>query len=162
MSGDAGEPAGAHGGVEIRELGASDLDALLALYDGHLHQDDDPRPERARVEALWERIVGDADYVYLGGFVGGTLVSACNAVIVANLTRGARPYAIIENVVTHPAHRRHGVATRVIGALVDRCLARDCYKVSLTSAAGRGGAHELYTRLGFDGEAKRAFVITRR
>jgi GNAT superfamily N-acetyltransferase len=145
----------------IRELADDDLDALLELY-AQLHPDDDPLPGRSELERLWERIRGDADRIYLGGFVAGRLIAACNAAIIPNLTRGARPYAVIENVITDAKHRRHGYAKQLMRALIERCLARNCYKVSLTSAAHREGPHKFYVELGFDPDDKRAFVLKAR
>ena len=145
--------------LEIRDLTAADLLALLELYQ-QLHASDAPlAPDRAA--ELWRAISADPALIYLGGFVAGRLISACNAVVVLNLTRGGRPYAVIENVVTDAAHRGQGIGGAVLGALVERCWQRDCYKVSLTSAAARGSAHSFYERMGFDRSAKQAFVITR-
>ena len=81
------------------------------------------------------------------------------AAIIPNLTRGARPYAVIENVVTHPDYRRRGVASAILQDLLSRCWGAGCYKVMLMSAAERGAAHEFYERNGFDKHAKQAFII---
>ncbi|HKU42363.1 MAG TPA: GNAT family N-acetyltransferase, partial [Polyangiales bacterium] len=126
------------------------------------HPDDDPLPERSEVERIWESILVDRSHIYLGGFLDGALVSACNAVVVPNLTRGARPYAIIENVITHSSQRRHGYGAQLMRALIERCRARNCYKISLTSGVQRGPAHDFYRNLGFDPDAKRAFVLSAR
>lgn len=141
--------------TEIRELDLRDLDGLLALYR-QLHTDDSVP---ARAEQLWERIVRDPDLIYVGGFVAGVLVSACNAAVIPNLTRGARPYAPIENVITHADYRRRGIGSAVIRELVARCLGRGCYKVMLMSGAARAEAHHFYEALGFDRNAEQAFVI---
>jgi hypothetical protein len=82
----------------LRELASADLASLLSLY-AHLHARDDAPPEPAR-HLVWESIMANCDLVYVGGFVGTSLVSACNAAIIPNLTHGARPYALIENVVS--------------------------------------------------------------
>jgi GNAT superfamily N-acetyltransferase len=147
--------------LNIRELARHDLDALLALY-AQLHSDDDPLPERAAVERIWDRILADSDMIYLGGFAGERLVAACNAAIIPNLTRAARPYAVIENVITHAEYRRRGYGKQLMRALIERCLARNCYKVSLTSGMQREWAHRFYEELGFDPNAKRAFVLKAR
>jgi GNAT superfamily N-acetyltransferase len=143
--------------MDVRELATQDLDALLALY-ADLHETDEAAP-RARLERVWRALVADPAQLYLGAFVDGELVSACNAAIIPNLTRGARPYAVIENVVTHGDHRGRGIGGATLRALVERCLQRDCYKVMLMSAAGRQDAHRFYRRLGFDADSKHAFVI---
>jgi GNAT superfamily N-acetyltransferase len=147
--------------IEIRELLRDDLDALLALY-AQLDPEDDPLPARAELERIWDRIRADVDRIYLGGFVAGRLVAACNAAIIPNLTRGARPYAIIENVITDAEHRRRGYGKQLMRGLIERCLARNCYKVSLTSGVQREKAHDFYAELGFDPDAKRAFVLKAR
>ncbi|HKP62079.1 MAG TPA: GNAT family N-acetyltransferase [Polyangiales bacterium] len=147
--------------LEIRELARDDLDALLALY-AELDPDDDPLPERAELERIWDGIRGDRDRIYLGGFADGRLVAACNATVIPNLTRGARPYAVIENVITAADQRRRGHGKRLMRALIERCLARNCYKVSLTSGVQRESAHSFYVALGFDPDAKRAFVLKAR
>jgi GNAT superfamily N-acetyltransferase len=143
----------------IRDLAPADLEPLLTLYT-QLHLGDPPLPHE-RGAALWQTILADPALIYLGGFSGGTLVSACCAAIVPNLTRGGRPYAVIENVITDAAWRRKGVGRAVLGALVERCFERDCYKVMLMSGNARGQAHEFYEAIGFDRNAKQAFVIRR-
>jgi GNAT superfamily N-acetyltransferase len=147
--------------VVIRALGREDLASLLSLY-GHLHADDDALPPAERVAEIWDAIMSDPAHVYLGAFAGGELVSACNAAVIPNLTRGARPYAVIENVVTHADHRRRGIGARVMRALLDRCWERRCYKVMLMSGMRRAEIHAFYAALGFDKHGKQAFVITAR
>jgi GNAT superfamily N-acetyltransferase len=46
----------------------------------------------------------------------GVIVSSATITIVPNVTRGARPYALIENVVTRGAHRRRGLGRAVLAA----------------------------------------------
>jgi len=144
--------------IQTRPLAYDDLAKLLALYD-HLHRTDDPLPAQEQVEAIWVRILSDDSHLYMGGFLGETLISACNAVVVPNLTRGTRPYAVIENVVTHAEHRRTGAGTKVMRRLIDECIARGCYKIMLISSADRDSAHAFYESLGFDKKSKQAFVL---
>jgi GNAT superfamily N-acetyltransferase len=148
-------------GLSIRELLVRDLDALLSLY-GHLHERDDPPPPRGDLERIWSAIVADPAHLYVGGFVDGKLVSACNAAVIPNLTRGARPYAVVENVVTDAQFRRRGIGAKVLGHLIERCWERRCYKVMLMSASRRDAAHAFYESLGFDRTAKQAFVLSAR
>ena len=144
----------------LRALGAHDLDDLLALY-AELHPSD-PHVPREKLQSTFARMLATPSLVQLGVFVDGTLVSTAQMVLVDNLTRGARPYAIIENVGTLHAHKRRGYGALCIRALVERAWQEDCYKVSLTSGVSRAGeAHLFYEALGFDRHAKQAFVLTR-
>jgi GNAT superfamily N-acetyltransferase len=99
--------------MNIRRLKQEDLDELLVLY-GHLHESDDPLPERATVEAIWQKLVSDPGYRCYGGFADGKLVSSCTLTVIPNLTRGCRPYGLIENVVTHGEHRRKGYGKAIL------------------------------------------------
>lgn len=74
----------------VRDLGPTDLDALLGLYR-HLHTEDDPLPDRSTVEQIWNDLCASPLHLYLGVESAGELVSTCTATIVPNLTRGARP-----------------------------------------------------------------------
>jgi GNAT superfamily N-acetyltransferase len=149
---------GAMGELEIRELTEEDLDALLALYR-QLHAQDEPLPARPEVEALWTRLCASPDHLYRGGFGSGELLASCCAAIVPNLTRGARPFAVIENVVTHSDHRGRGFGSAVLQSLLSSCWARSCYKVMLLSGAQRDAAHRFYEANGFDRHAKQGFVL---
>ena len=92
--------------METRELNESELDLLLTLYS-HMHAADDPLPERNVVEDVWREIQGNPCFRYFGTFVDGKLVSSCTLTVIPNLTRGCRPYGVIENVVTHAGYRRN-------------------------------------------------------
>ncbi|HMI93947.1 MAG TPA: GNAT family N-acetyltransferase [Polyangiales bacterium] len=143
----------------VRDLQADDLEPLLRLYQ-QLHSADPPLP-RERALELWQAILGDPAQIYLGGFAGDELVSACCAAIVPNLTRAGRPYAVIENVITAADYRRKGLGREVLEALIVRCWQRDCYKIMLMSGSVRGEAHSFYEAIGFDRLAKQAFTIRR-
>lgn len=144
---------------ETRQLQLSDLDGLLRLY-AELHPNDDPTPNRSHLESTWRSLVGSPDHIYMGAFERGELVSACNACIIPNLTRSGRPYALIENVVTGSAFRRQGYGASAMRALLDRCWARDCYKIMLMSALQRSEIYGFYVALGFDPRKKQAFVLS--
>ena len=49
----------------------------------------------------WSTIVQDRNHHIVIKVVDNKIVSSCVCVIIPNLTRNVRPYAIIENVVTH-------------------------------------------------------------
>ena len=144
---------------EVKQLSATDLDALLALYAdiGLL----DPASERRRLEQTWARILASDLLVYLGVFVDGVLASTCHAVIVPNLSRGVRPYAIIENVGTLASQRRRGLGSVAMRSIIAHCWDAGCYKIMLASGMQRSGAHAFYEALGFDPRAKQSFVLTR-
>lgn len=143
--------------MRIRNLESGDLDRLLALYR-HLHASDAPLPPRAVVEGVWRELTTNRSYRYYGVFVDQSLVSSCTLTIVPNLTRGCRPYGVIENVVTHPAHRRRGYAkATLLQALEDSWAAR-CYKVMLLTGRKDEGVLRLYESVGFDREGKQALI----
>src|SRR5665647_3602498 len=127
----------------LRRLRGDDLEALLGLYK-HLYDDDLPEVAPGARAAVWGEILQDDAQHYLGAFVGDRLVASAFVTVVPNLTRGGRPFAIIENVVTDPEHRRHGHGRAVIDALVEHAFGAGCYKVMLQTSIVRDGAHAFY------------------
>jgi ribosomal protein S18 acetylase RimI-like enzyme len=141
----------------IRHLESGDLDELLALY-GHLHDSDAPLPERAVIERVWCELAASPSYRYYGGFVGTSLVSSCALTIIPNLTRGCRPYGVIENVVTHVGHRRRGYAKAVLREALKDAWAANCYKVMLLTGRKDEATFKFYESVGFDRHGKQAFI----
>ena len=83
----------------VREAKKEDLDSLLELYL-FLHEDCIPE-KNMHLEVTWDRIINDCNHHLIVNEVDGRIVSSCVCVIIPNLTRNIRPYAFIENVVTH-------------------------------------------------------------
>ncbi|MBN1760471.1 MAG: GNAT family N-acetyltransferase [Chitinispirillaceae bacterium] len=147
--------------VHIRPLIDTDFDGCMDLYR-YLHAEDDPPPPPETLHAVWNALISDPQTICLGAFTGERMVAVCNAQVVRNLTRAARPYAVVENVVTHPDFRRRGIGRDLLMELISRCDQFDCYKIMLMSASRRTEAHAFYRSIGFDDSAKRAFVLSRR
>jgi GNAT superfamily N-acetyltransferase len=141
----------------IRPLGEADLSGILEL-NRHLNPDDQPLPDRATVEAVWAEIVASKATTCLGGFVANVLASTATVTIIPNLTRGCRPYALVENVVTHSAHRRNGYGRAVLSAALDLAWSKGCYKVLLLTGSDDENTLRFYERTGFNPGEKRAFV----
>ena len=140
----------------IREATTGDLDALLALYLD-LHETRLPDPERA--EAAWRKIHADPDHHLIVCDLDGEIVSACACVVVPNLTRNARPYALIENVVTRADCRGRGHASACLARAQEIARAAGCYKIMLLTGAKDEKTLDFYRRAGFDDTEKTAFVL---
>jgi GNAT superfamily N-acetyltransferase len=82
-------------------------------------------------------------------------------VIIPNLTRGVRPYGLIENVVTHPGHRRTGLGRAVLSAALETAWGADCYKVMLATGFRREETLRFYEKAGFEREGKTFFEARR-
>lgn len=88
----------------------------------------------------------------------GQLASTATLHLLPNLTYGGRPYGVIENVVTLPAHRGQGLARAVFDALFDQAQQARAYKLMLLTGKKRG-AQGFYEALGFDSSEKTAMIL---
>jgi GNAT superfamily N-acetyltransferase len=143
--------------MQIRLIHPSELNELLALY-AHLHRSDSPLPEPLAVRAVWQELLGSNRYKYFGGFVEDILVSSCALTVVPNLTRGCRPYGVIENVVTHASHRSRGHGKAMLAHALSHAWSVGCYKVMLLTGKKDQAAFEFYESAGFDRHEKQAFI----
>jgi GNAT superfamily N-acetyltransferase len=143
--------------MDIRKIEVSELDALLALYE-HLHADDQPLPARHQVEAVWQTIMANPAHSCFGLYRDARLVASCSISLVANLTRGCRPFALIENVVTHTEHRGRGYGQALLVHAQDFAWEQDCYKVMLMTSSKDPATLRFYESAGFDRHDKQAFI----
>ena len=144
--------------MEFRELNESDLDSLIKLYEQLDGSNADFTVEAAR--AIWKsEIEGNKNIKYFGAVQDGKVVSTCFCLIIPNLTRIGSLACFVENVVTDKAFRGQGLGRKIMEMAIAFARERDCYKVILESASFRKEAHQFYRNLGFDGDAKKAFIM---
>jgi len=142
------------GSVELRDAGPDDFDTVRDLL-GALHGSPPWGDERsADARATFERILSNPTRRLLLAFVGDVAAGMIDAIVVPNLTRNARPWTAIENIVVLPEMRRRGIGRMLIEGAIDHARAQDCYKVQLVSATKREEAHALYRAAGFDGDVQ--------
>jgi GNAT superfamily N-acetyltransferase len=143
----------------IRSISRSELDGLLELYTHHLFSTPDaPLPSQTEVQSLWNNIFGNPMLHYFVVEYGGQIVSTCTLTIIPNLTRGARPYGVIENVVTHKDFRGQGLAKALLKHTLNFAWQENCYKVMLLSGSRRQAAHRLYESVGFSKDEKIGYI----
>jgi GNAT superfamily N-acetyltransferase len=143
--------------MSIRQLQYCDLGSLLALY-AHLHRNDALFPDDGVVQATWQAILANPHHRIFGGYVAEVMVTSCALTIIQNLTRGCRPYGLIENVVTHSGHRNKGHGKAIIAHALSYAWGAGCYKVMLLTGKKDEATARFYQAAGFDGDEKRGFV----
>ena len=143
--------------MQVRPLQTHDLDALLVLYT-HLHVADDPLPSTRALAGVWAEALANPRCRYIGGFIDQRLISTCMVLVIPNLTRGARPYGLIENVVTHQEHRGKGYGKALLARALEFAWSQGCYKVMLMTGRKDAATHHFYESAGFDAQSKKAFV----
>jgi GNAT superfamily N-acetyltransferase len=143
--------------MQVRQITATELNELLSLYR-YLHEQDDPRPSDAEVQATWQELLENPRYRYLGAYADEQLVSSCAITIIPNLTRGCRPYGVIENVVTHAGFRGRGYGKAVVAEALSFAWASGCYKVMLLTGRKDEATFRFYETAGFDRHEKQAFI----
>ncbi|MEM9604908.1 MAG: GNAT family N-acetyltransferase [Pseudomonadota bacterium] len=141
--------------MRIRTAEQGDYAAVTALLQ--VLNPVDP-PSSAAVERAYTRILDTDGLHLLVADDDGDILGTCYLNVLPNLTRSARPYAVIENVVTSAAHRNRGVGQALIADAVQRAAADNCYKVMLLSGRSDPAVHAFYRRCGFDPNEKQAYV----
>ena len=141
---------------QVREAGEGDLPGLLELY---LSLHESQVPEREAVLPAWQKIQADPDHHLLLLEDQDRPASSCVCVIVPNLTRGGRPYALIENVVTRESCRGRGMATACLRRAVALAREAGCYKVMLLTGSKDPATLAFYRRAGFQDGEKTAFQL---
>ena len=145
-------------GLDIRAAETGDLEDLLDLYQ-HLTEGDE-RPALAAAAATLARLEALTGSAVLIGRVGDRLLASCTLIVIPNLTRGGKPYALIENVVTHAAARGRGYGKSMLAAAVERAWQHDCYKVMLLTGSEQPSTHAFYRAAGFE-QSKTGFQVRR-
>ncbi len=143
--------------ITVRLITRDELPQLMALYH-HLNPVDAPLPADDILQSIWDEILCDRHLYYIVVDLVNHLVATCNLTIVPNLTRGARLYGIIENVVTHPDYRRQGLGTQVLHYALTLAWQQQCYKVMLLSGSKREETLHFYEKAGFKRGVKTGFV----
>ncbi|BBI30831.1 GNAT family N-acetyltransferase [Cohnella abietis] len=142
--------------VTVRTINKDELPELLLLYK-HLNKDD-PELNVEDLDSLWEQIYSDPNMYYIVVDIDNQLVASCVLVIVPNLTRNARSYGLIENVVTHSNFRRRGYGAAVLKKALEIAWEQNCYKVMLLTSSKEEGTLLFYENAGFKKGIKTGFI----
>jgi GNAT superfamily N-acetyltransferase len=142
--------------MTVREIKENELSDLLALYT-HLHELGVPE-NSGHLQQTWAAIYNDKNHHIIVCEVDGKLVSSCVCVIIPNLTRNIRPYAFIENVVTHTDYRGKSYATACLNYAKELAVNADCYKMMLLTGSKSENTLNFYKRAGYNCTDKTAFI----
>lgn len=140
----------------IREIKPFELNELLQLYT-HLHELSVPE-DTERLSKTWDVICSDPNHHIIVCEEDGRIVSSCVCVIIPNLTRNIRPYALIENVVTHADYRKRGFASACLNRARELALSGNCYKMMLLTGSKSEDTLHFYSGAGYNCSDKTAFV----
>ena len=144
--------------VMIRLATEDDIPRIVELYHqlaittsqverSRSHSQDDYRRAFAEICAAPGHELLIAEYQ---GEVVGTMV----LIIVPNLSHGASPWALVENLVIDHRHRRRGFGRLLIDYAITRARETGCSRIVLSSDKRRQEAHRFYRSLGFEASAQ--------
>lgn len=140
----------------VRESRKEDLKQILELYL-YLHEESVPEMSEQLLHT-WEQIMNDENHHLIVNEVDGRIVSSCVCVIIPNLTRNVRPYAFVENVVTHKDYRGRGLATECLEHAKRIAQANHCYKMMLLTGSKEEKILDFYRNAGYNSTDKTAFI----
>ena len=140
----------------VREAVKEDLDELLNLYL-FLHEKNIPENSE-HLENTWKTIIEDVNHHIVVNEINGKIVSSCVCVIIPNLTRNIRPYALIENAVTNDEYRGKGYATECLNYAKKIAIKNNCYKMMLLTGTKNENTVAFYKSAGYNSDDKIAFI----
>lgn len=140
----------------IREANKNDLDEILQLYL-YLHEKSIPEDSQ-HLRSTCDNIMNDANHHLIVCETDGKIVASCVCVIIPNLTRNVRPYAFVENVVTHGEYRKKGYATDCLNFAKKIAEENNCYKMMLLTGSKEESTLNFYRNAGYNSSDKTAFI----
>ena len=140
----------------LREAIQEDLFELLNLYLS-LHEKEIPG-DSFHLQQVWSEMISDQRHHVIVKEVEGRIVSSCICVIIPNLTRGVRPYALIENVVTREEDRGKGYASACLEYAKQIAKEGNCYKIMLLTGSKNASTQDFYKGAGYNSKNKTAYI----
>lgn len=144
----------------IRLLTEHDIYAIATLYQ-FLNPDDSPIDINNESLTVWQEILANPSVSMLGYEYDDEVVSCCTLCVIPNMSRGMKPYGLIENVATHPDYRKRGFATTLLNTAQSIAWELGCYKVMLLTGSKKESTLKFYKKCGFLAEKKQGFVSYR-
>ena len=144
----------------IREATPEDAEALKVLYFDYLTKY--PPTEEQDMET-WKEILAEYNrdpYNYILVIEeDGQVVSSVQLGIIRSLTHNVRPFAVVENVVTHADHRQKGYASALLQKAAEIAKERNCYKLFLETGSNRESTLNFYRLNGFAIDEKHSCLM---
>ena len=140
----------------IRELTERDLEEVSVLL-----QQLSPYPVKPDREKLRTKIleIAASGYIKVFGYeCAGRIIGMCTVGRIEGLSKGCRPFAVIENVVVDAAMHRKGVGTQLVRHAMAQAEQWNCYKVVLESGTKDEGKLGFYEQCGLTRGEKTAFI----
>ncbi|MBW3694989.1 GNAT family N-acetyltransferase [Vibrio sp. T187] len=141
----------------IRLATMNDLQGVQRLYKELRPFDPELTEETAKVK--WAELISDSQTYIVVAEVDGELASTCALSVNKSIANGARPFGLIEHVITSKHFRRQGLSRQVLEHALSIAWEKDCCKVMLLSGEQLKGAHSVYESVGFKAGIEKGFVI---
>lgn len=139
----------------IRKAKGTDANDLKVLYFEYLTHFP---PKEEQDMSLWQHILDkferDENMYLLVAEDNGRVVSTVQMAIIESLTHNVRPFAVIENVVTHIDFRNKGYASALLEKASEIARKHRCYKVFLETGSNKESTLNFYRENGFEIDQK--------
>lgn len=142
----------------LRLATQDDLAQVVQLYR-HLIPEEEPC-DLNTAEASFTQLMQWHGSGIIVAEIDGAIMASSTLIVIPNLTRGGKPYGLIENVVTHSDARRRGLGRKVLHFAAEQAWAAGCYKVMLLTGTDRPDNHAFYAAAGFE-QSKTGFQMRR-
>lgn len=140
----------------VKEANTNDLNEILQLYL-YLHEESVPEDTK-HLRRTQENIINDVNHHLIVCEVDDKIVASCICVIIPNLTRNVRPYAFVENVVTHGNYRKKRYATACLDFAKQIAKDNNCYKMMMLTGSKEESTLNFYRNAGYNSSDKTAFI----
>ncbi len=134
----------------IRKAKGTDANELKTLYFEYLtHFPLKEEQDMSLWQSILEKFEKDENMYLLVAEEDGKVVSSVQMAIIEGLTHNVRPFAVIENVVTHADYRNKGLASALLEKASEIARERRCYKVFLETGSNKESTLNFYRNNGF-------------
>jgi len=140
----------------FREARFGDFDAVMDLY--HQLNPDDPILDDGADATAYEQILRTDGLHLFVLEVDGVVVATTYLNVMPNLSRSARPYAVVENVVVEQSRRGTGLGKQIMAATLAVAWDAGCYKAMLMTGSRTPATHAFYVACGFSPDEKTAYL----
>lgn len=144
--------------ILCRKLRVADYEEARALYMALTKGRDMPDHDLGR--AAYERLLAHPDTAIFAALDKTVPCAMATLHILPNVTNDARPYGLVENVVTLPSHEGRGFGRAVMQAVARAAWVAGAYKIMLLTGRAND-AKGFYEAVGFRADEKHGMILRR-